>query len=68
MATKPIPVSARHRIVNMPRNKLVRLLEDFCGCQCYDSETDQTLRTALICNLEDRTLCPSDVETVWREK
>jgi len=58
----------RQYVGQLSRAKLVRLLEEHCGCQCYDNESDKVLREAIICNLRDRTLSPRVVMDVYYEK
>ena len=45
---------------NLPRVVCVELLEAV-SIQCYDSEDDATLRTAVEANIKDGTIDPSDV-------
>jgi len=60
--------TTRQYIRQLSRAKLVLLLEEHCGCQCYDSESDKVLKDAIICNLRDRTLSPRVVMNVYYER
>jgi len=52
-----------HTALNwMDRAEIVKILEGI-SIQCYDHESDQTLRDAVVQNLEDGTLDPSDIDT-----
>lgn len=52
-----------HTALNwMDRAEIVKILEGI-SIQCYDHESDQTLRDAVIQNLEDGTLDPSGIDT-----
>lgn len=41
---------------------MVAILTDLCGIQCYDSESDDTLREAVAVNVGDGTCSPPDFE------
>ncbi len=53
---------------SLSRESLVHLLQDYCGCQCYDSESNAVLAEAVICNVNDGTLVPSTVNKVFDEQ
>jgi hypothetical protein len=55
------------RIQGFTRPQLVRILEEGCGCQCYDSETDETLRVAILSNLDDDTIDADDLSLYTEE-
>jgi hypothetical protein len=44
------------KISRMDRERVVELLQDVAGCQCYDHEDIGTLRTALLENVKDGTV------------
>jgi len=50
-------------IDQLDRDQIVSLLESI-SIQCYDNESTETLREALIVNVEDGTLDPSQIPTV----
>jgi hypothetical protein len=44
------------KINAMDRGRVVELLQDVAGCECYDDEDITTLRTALLENVKDGTV------------
>ncbi len=56
----PLSRDARERIQQATRREIEDLLEGV-SVQCYDSETTDELRDALIANVEDGTISPDSL-------
>lgn len=67
-ATDRLCVRDRLQQLRVPRETLVRLLEDVAGCQCYDSDTTETLIQAVVVNVNDRTIRLDVFESIINEK
>ena len=57
-----------HQINWMSREKIVRILEDEAGIQCYDYEPTEDLVEALRANISDGTIRAEMIDTLREEE
>lgn len=60
---RPIPTTIKEKIALCSRDRLVYILEEMGGIQCYESESKEVLSEALFVNIDDGTIPESVLET-----
>lgn len=60
---RPEPTTLKEKIRACSRDRLVYILEEIGGIQCYESESHEVLTEALLVNIEDETIHESVLDS-----